>query len=220
MTELLLASAALLTGALFLTLQRKVDSAFQFAVTGDEDMKIAGDSFPPAPAEDPAEAETRRFLRHKSVGNIERARDLGKAYAGFILKAAEEAPLGKAREFGQLEIHHQLVLCSYVVNRVIAERSPDSILAQTSLRVFYDEVERASNILYTHISDPAAFSLYTLWERSRSNDESEVGRIYAKLCGLDGNQKAITDGTRLNEDFTSACLEEMDRAAYIDVHNS
>jgi hypothetical protein len=126
----------------------------------------------------------------------------------------KNSPLGTPADCGQMEIHHQLVLCSYVVNRVIAERSPDSILAQTSLRVFYDEVERESTVMYTHISDPAAFSLYTLWERSRSRDEEEIGRIYAKLCGLDADCKTIGDGNALHRWFTAVCTQYIENTAY------
>jgi hypothetical protein len=187
------------------------------SVGGDEDMKIAGDSFSPLPAEDPAETEARRFLRQKSVGNIEKARELGKLYAREIVNVPQSSPLGTAADCGQMEFHHQLVLCSYVVNRVIAEHSPDSILAQTSLRVFYDEVERASAVMYTHISDPAAFSLYTLWERSRGHDEDEIGRIYAKLCGLEGDAKAISNGNALYGWFTAVCAQFMENTAYTEV---
>jgi hypothetical protein len=184
---------------------------------GDEDMKIVGDSFSPLPAEDPAETEARRFLKQKSVGNIEKARELGKLYARAVVDMTKNSPLGAAADCGQMEIHHQLVLCSYVVNRVVAEHSPDSILAQTSLRVFYDEVERASTVMYAHISDPAAFSLYTLWERSRNRDEDEIGRIYAKLCGLEGNCKTIQDGNALHRWFIAVCTQYIENTAYVEV---
>jgi hypothetical protein len=188
-----------------------------FSSGGDEDMKIVGDSFSPLPAEDPAETEARRFLKQKSVGNIEKARELGKIYAQAVVDMTKNSPLDSAADGGQMEFHHQLVLCSYVVNRVIAERSPHSILAQTSLRVFYDEVERASTVMYTHVSDPAALSLYTLWERSRSRDEDEIGRIYAKLCGQEGNCKTIQDGNALSRWFYGVCTQYIENTAYTEV---
>jgi len=180
----------------------------------DDDMKIVGERIRPhLDDEDPAEAEARLFLRHREAGNIEKARELGRRYAHAILESGER-PAGSQSE---MESHQQLLLCSFLVNRVIGENSPDSILAQTSLHVFYDEVAAGSTSMSKHVSDLAAFSLYTLWERSRDKDESELGRIYAKLCEKGGSRKVIKDGNALSKRFYKLCLEMMEDMDYIPV---
>lgn len=184
---------------------------------GDEDMKIAGDSFSRPPAEDPAEAEARHFLKEKDSGNIEKARALGKSYAASLQEAVKEYPRRSALPPTQLEYHHQLLLCSYIVNRVIAEFSPNSILAQTSLQVFYQEIEQNAPELYKHISDPAAFSLYILCDRSSKRNDSEIGNIYAQLCNREGDPETIGEGNHLFRWFYDACAETMKYAAYSEV---
>jgi hypothetical protein len=156
-------------------------------------------------------------LRQKEVGNIEKARALGKAYAEALLEAAYSPKFGADTSRSQLEFHHQLVLCSYIVGSVIGVRSPDPLLAQTSLQRFYHEVQNASEELYKHISDPAAFSLYILWERSHSHDTGELGRIYARLCGREGDGAVEIAGSELYRQFRAFCEEKIDRAGYAEI---
>jgi len=178
----------------------------------DGDMKIAGANYKKTAAEDPAETEAKLFLRHRETGNIEKARALGKKYAYAIMEAA---PPVSPDNSSQVEYCQQIVLCAFLVTRVIVENSPDTIIAQTGIHAFYDELNSQSADLYQNTGDLAAFSLYTLWERSRTKDMDELGRIYAKLCGMEGDARAIAEGNALGRRFYAACLEMMANTRYI-----
>ena len=182
------------------------------ADSNDEDMKVVGGSFPSRKAEDPAEAVARQFLRQKKSGNIEKARTLGSAFAQMLLQFAQSPE--ENREKSMLEIHHRLLLCAYIVNRVIGEQAPDPLLAQTSLQVFYRDIEEESSSLYKNINDLAAFSLYMLWERSGSRDTGEIGRIYARLCNREGEIAVENEGNALYSRFHGACAEAIKSADY------
>jgi hypothetical protein len=184
-----------------------------FAVTeNDDDMKIVGGGSISDPTpEDAAEAAAKQFLLHKSTGNIDKARTLGIDYAHTILEFANKTP---CPELTESEIHHQILLCSYVVNRVIADKSPDSILAQTTLNVFYDEIEASSLELHRHINDTAAFSLYILSDRSGEGDSAEIGEIYAGLCGFEKDQDKMKAGSQVFESFYRVCADMMQNARY------
>lgn len=178
----------------------------------DDDIKIAPASFAGnRPAVDSGEEAARQFLEQKECGNIDKARALGKAYAGDVI-GVESAP---QQERTQRELHHQIVLYSYIVNRVIAEHSPNSIVAQTCLNVFYSEIEAASEELRKHVSDMAAFSLYVLCERSPNRGDDEMGLIYAELCDFDGNQDKINDGNAFYQRVYKLCAEKIAAAEFV-----
>lgn len=183
-------------------------------VVGDEDIKIASGSFSSAPAlEDSAEVAAKEFLRQKDAGNIDKARQLGKLFADSMFDFGHGPLFQTTPERTQRELHHQLLLYAYVVNRVIAEQSPNSILAQTTLNVFYSEIEAASPELHAHVSDMAAFSLYILCER-KNREDCYIGKIYAGLCDFGDRQDIIDQGNRFYCDAYNFCTEMMRRTDY------
>lgn len=182
----------------------------------DDDIKIAPSSFAGSrPVVDSGEEAAQQFLEQKECGNIDKARELGKFYAGAIIDidAGPVAPSDKPR--AQRELHHQLLLYSYIVNRVIAEYSPNSIVAQACLNVFYSEIEAASAELSKHVSDMAAFSLYVLCERSHHRSDDEIGLIYAELCDFDGNQDKINDGNAFYKRVYEFCRNKLESVGFI-----
>ena len=179
------------------------------AAEDDSDMKIAQDSFrPAAAAEDAAEKAAQEFLQQRDNGNIERARQLGKLFAGDLQQFGQSALRDvELRAVTQQEHHHQLLLCSYVINRVIAEHSPSQILAQTSSSMFYKQVESLSRELYQDISDTAAFSLYILNERLGSPED--IGHIYARLLGMENDLLLAQKGNHLYSMLYQNCRERI-----------
>lgn len=182
----------------------------------DDDIKIATGSFTgKSGVVDSGEEAARQFLEQKECGNIDKARELGKFYADAIIRieSGPVAPGEKPRT--QRELHHQVLLYSYIVNRVIAERSPNSMVAQACLNVFYSEIEAASAELSKHVSDMAAFSLYILCERSRTRSDDEIGAIYAELCDFDGDQEKINDGDAFYKRVYKFCTDKLDSVEFI-----
>ena len=195
--------------------------SLMFAVAGeDADMKIAPKSFSSAPKDDAgATDEAEEYLRQKSVGNIERARALGERYAALVMAEANKNLSRRPAELAEeLRTHHRLLLLTYVVNRAVAELSPNSILAQTTLNIFYSELEkRAPQLLSKYIQDMGSYSLYVLCERSHRSSEDEIGKIYARLCADKDNPLLIGEGNRHYREYYAACKELHDQTQYLPV---
>lgn len=188
-----------------------------FAVTGDDaDMKIASGSFSKPPPEDTTEEEVRLYLEHKRLGNVEKARRLGSLYAEALLRHANELFPEDAdpADTPDNRAHHQLLLHSYVINKVIAEYSPNSILAQTTLNCFYEELEAASEKIAAHVKDMAGLSLYILYERTEEKKEDEFGRIYARLCVGEDEEDVAAEGNELYRRTYRASKELFDSVQY------
>jgi len=206
-------AALVAASLLFFAVRPVIRPTFLFAGI-DEDIKIAGENFgSPEPAADAAELAAREFLRQKENGNIDRAHKLGESFAQSLWDLAQGIIMDNDSGLTQQEIHHRLLLCSYVVNRVIAQLLPNSIVAQTALGRFYSEVENRSNVLHRHVSDTAAFSLYILNERSGDNDY-EIGKIYSKLIGREDNPTAIRQGNEMYASFYDVCKNLIDKVQF------
>ena len=180
----------------------------------DDDIKIAGTHTGGGTQPDAGELAAQDFLAQKRNGNIDRARGLGEAFAKTLWGLAQDLIMDDESVFTQQEIHHRLLLCSYSVNRVIANHSPNSIVAQTILSRFYAEVEDQSIVLHRHISDTAAFSLYILNERSGHGGDDAVGRIYAKLTGHENDPESILAGREVYESFSAGCKALLDQVIF------
>ncbi|WRS28227.1 hypothetical protein U6B65_03605 [Oscillospiraceae bacterium MB08-C2-2] len=208
----LLLLLALLSSLAFFANQRK-GSPLMFAVAGDEDIKIAPESFSsPFPREDTAERAARQYMRQRETGNIDKARKLGATFAKGIL---EGTIISRDAELDAPDYTQQVLLYSYVVNLVIQHRSPNSILSQTALNVFYEILEESSKELYAIISDMASFSFYILCERTHASSEECVGDVFAKLASRPGEEFYIERGNSLYQRFYKYCLKELEQVDYI-----
>ena len=199
---------------LFFAAQQKKSPALCI-VAGDEDIKIVGGDASPPPVLDAAELAAREFLRQKENGNVDRAHALGESFAQLLWTLAQGIIMDTDSKLTQQEIHHRLLLCSYVVNRVIGQFSPNSIVAQTALRRFYSEIEGCSNVLHRHVSDTAAFSLYILNDRS-GGGSYEIGEIYAKLIGHEDDPDSISQGSDVYTAFYNSCKNIIDGVQFSD----
>ena len=204
---------------MFLTLSAGTPwKSLMLAATGeDADMKIAPENFSAGPLEETGlQDEAEDYLRQKSAGNIELARSLGERYADLLIAyAGKNFDPWPTELAGGLQAHHRLLLLTYVVNRAVAELSPNSILAQTTLNVFYSELEEKAPQLDKYIRDMASYSLYVLCERSQSCSDDEIGRIYARLCADKDNPALIDEGSRHYREFYSTCKELHRQARYV-----
>ena len=183
---------------------------------GDADMKIAPKSFSRAADDDRfSDADLQEYMRHKSSGNIDLARGLGERYAALLIEEARQNFEPWPEELAQsLRAHQRLLMFSYVVSHVTAELCPSSILAQTTLNVFYDQIEQKAPQLDKYIRDMASYSLYVLCDRSSACLDGEVGKIYARLCGDKDNQRLIGEGAHYYRVYSQACQQLMRQTDY------
>jgi len=184
----------------------------------DSDMKIAPDSFSAGLVDEAAaDSEAEDFLRQKSAGNIRLARDLGERFAALLIaEAGENFDPWPTELAGELQAHHRLLLLTYVVNRVVSERSPSSILAQTTLNVFYSNLEEKAPHLDKYIRDMASYSLYVLHDRSQGSTD-EIGKIFAHLCADKDNPGLIGQGNRYYQEYYTVCIELYQQTRYAEV---
>jgi len=183
---------------------------FAFAMAGDEDMKIVTGGFHGFHKDEElenaeAEVEANAYMRHKNNGNIEKARALGRQFAAELCGLAKTISEPQSCDDALMRLHNKLLLFYYVINRVISDLSLNSILAQTTLNVFYAELESTAPELYGHVRDMAAFSFYILCERSETCNEYEIGKVYARLCGGKDQISVSREGVRLYREYYSVC---------------
>ena len=177
-------------------------------LAADEDIKIAPDSMselfaPVDTAQDAADA----FVQQRSNGNIARARRLGKKLARALPHS-----IAKCKQLPQTpQVLRQVqLLYTYLVFTTIQEQSPNSILAQTALRVYQQAVQAASAEAYDAAVDSAGFTLYRLAQRRGE----APGSVFAELCGHPDDARLTEAGQALYRRYQEHCITLCGRAGY------
>ncbi|MBE6907093.1 MAG: hypothetical protein E7476_12565 [Ruminococcaceae bacterium] len=180
----------------------------------DSDMKIAPERI--SEVFDTSEGAANAFVREKSNGNMDKARKLGQQFAAELTVPSKGATLFGVGVFdNDNTMAQRKVLFAYVVNRVVEDMAPNSIVAQSVLSSFYESVRQQSAELYDLINDSAAFSLYMLARRSAPEKSEAVGRVFAQLCDKEGNPVFIRYGAELTDYFMMYCTQIMLRMQLI-----
>lgn len=171
----------------------------------DSDMKIMSGKV--SKQFDLAEGAATAFNRERANGNLERARTLGRKFAADLFENDGKALFGVGAFDDEKTIIQRRVLFAYVVNRVIEDLAPNSIVAQSALSVFYDTLQKASEQYYQESTDAAAFSQYILAVRSTSDDPCAIGNVFARLCGRGADKVFVKYGCELADFFTLYCTQ-------------
>lgn len=180
----------------------------------DSDMKIAPDRI--SEVFDMSEGAANAFVREKSNGNMDKARKLGQQFAAELIAPSKGATLFGVGAFdNDSTMAQRKVLFAYVVNRVVEDMAPNSIVAQSILSSFYESVRQQSEKLYDLINDTAAFSLYILSHRSTPEKSEAVGRVFAQLCNKEEDPVFIRYGAELTDYFMMYCTQIMLRMQLI-----
>ena len=94
----------------------------------DSDIKIVPDK--PSKVFDMSEGAAYAFIREKTNGNMEKARALGKRFAGELTAGRTGvAQFGVGAFDDQDTLAQRNVLFAFIVGRVIEEMAPNSIVA-------------------------------------------------------------------------------------------
>ena len=98
----------------------------------DSDIKIVPDK--PSKVFDMSEGAAYAFIREKTNGNMEKARALGKRFAGELTAGRTGvAQFGVGAFDDQDTLAQRNVLFAFIVGRVIEEMAPNSIVAQSAM---------------------------------------------------------------------------------------
>lgn len=127
--------------------------------------------------------------RQTILGNLQKAKALGKAIADFFPEAAEREELwnmAKCCNVTELDrsIKNQAIILSvfaaeYYLNISLA----DPILSTSALTTLYDNLTAEIPELYNELLSSTAFSFYYMNVDRKAADVSVVGKTFAMLCG-------------------------------------
>lgn len=174
----------------------------------DSDMKIAED-LGSIIAVDQNKRDTDEmaniFVRQKEIGNIDKARHLGEIYGNRLLNCKTAANSEKLHDEEPLVREHRKILFSYAICRVARDLSPNSILANTAIAVFYDCL-RDNEEVYNIVNNTAAISLYMLTGR---RNRPTVGHVFAQLCQHEDNAKYIELGNTLFDYYSKFAKKQL-----------
>ncbi len=173
----------------------------------DSDMKIL--SGRPSQKFDTGEGAATAFTREKANGNLEKARRLGAKFAEDLLRnGSSKALFGVGAFDDDTTITQRRVMFAYVVNQVIGDTAPNSMVGQSALSAFYEEARNQSQEIYEQINDSAAFSQYLLAARYQPEDPCAIGKVFSRLCGRENEALFVEYGCELADFFTRYCARE------------
>lgn len=153
------------------------------------------------------------FIRQRSLGNIERAKRLGRLYVEDLLDCVWTKP-PTVLSHDVFELQLELLFC-YAVHRVMEDHSPNTLLSNTALSSFYEGLEDAAPELFEEISSNAAFTVYIYLHRGNEESTEAIGKAFAKLCGAaeDEDCAALGEGAYLR--YLSGCVQRIIEVGYI-----
>lgn len=172
----------------------------------DSDMKIVPND--PSELFDSSEGAANAFLRETQNGNMEKARTLGAQFAGELTGERKGIVSFGVGDFDDdTTLLQRKVMFAYVVNQVLEELAPTSIVAQSAISAFQMAIRRDGPELYDPITDSAVISQYILAVRTMPDDKSAVGKVFARLCGRGEDPLFVRYGCELASYFTMYCTQ-------------
>lgn len=150
----------------------------------DSDVKIFNDKGKSEENFDEV-AVIAEMTKHRSNGNSEKAKKLGKHLADIFV---DETKMIKdlEKEVGSLEFDSDIVyqikvLLAFTAEYCINHSLPSALLSNTAVNKMYDTVSKNAYEFYDRLDDAAEYSLYYLAVR-KENVAEEIGKSFAMLC--------------------------------------
>lgn len=134
--------------------------------------------------------------RQVILGNLQKAKALGKSIADFFPEAAKKEELwnmAKCCNVTELDrnIKDQAIILSVFAAEYYLNISlPDTILSTSALTTLYDTLIADLPELYNDLLSSTAFSFYYMNVDRKAADPAIVGETFAMLCG-DKNSEAL-----------------------------
>ena len=137
---------------------------------------------------------------HRSNGNIEKAKQLGKRLAtltpsfdsdGLIVNFKDILP----QKYLSQDILYQIkVLLVFAAEALLQIEIPVQVLATTSLNALHDSLRENSPGFHKNISDGAAFTFYYLAMKKDGNISQNIGEAFAMLCSVKNKEGFVEAG--------------------------
>ena len=133
-------------------------------------------------------------------GNLQKARDLGKAIAQSFREAAEKKELlNMSVDCGIKELTRDIkdqaiILSVFTAEYALNHYLTDSILSTTAISQLYDTLTADSSELYNNLLASTAFSFYYMNTDVKNIDTEIIGKTFAVLCDDDYNESLFCYG--------------------------
>ena len=172
--------------------------------TDDSDMKIVGTAKIKV---DESDAEARLYAHERDNGNLEKAHDIGKAFADALL--SEGGFAFEKNSASDFEAKNRSILFAFTTDRVLDTFMPNHFIARSAQNEFFDEIRRRNIGLYESISRSGAFSMYLLCKRSGDGRYIGIGKVFAGVVRRPEDEKAEKTGEELYQKYFNYCIEHI-----------
>lgn len=172
--------------------------------TDDSDMKIVGTAKIKV---DESDAEARLYAHERDNGNLEKAHDIGKAFADALL--SEGGFAFEKNSASDFEARNRSILFAFTTDRVLDTFMPNHFIARSAQNEFFDEIRRRNIGLYESISRSGAFSMYLLCKRSGDGRYIGIGKVFAGVVRRPEDEQAERAGEELYQKYFNYCIEHI-----------
>lgn len=178
-----------------------------FASFDDSDIKIAGDK--PSQQifkdnQEPQEDIAQLLHNERENGNLDKARELGKRVAvdlyNFSVNSGEYSK----------EIKQEMkVLYAFVIDYVLNNYLPNSIVSQTALSEYMTTLKNIDEDFYDHIQVSGSYSVYVLKSRKDIDLADKIGKSFAKVVDFDDDPSWVNIGSQLYNNWLAGLTEKI-----------
>ncbi len=127
-------------------------------------------------------------------GNLQKAKNLGKAIGDSFPEAARKKELVNMAESCGVEITRtikdQAIILSVFTAEYCLDRAMPSILSTTATSMLYDTLIENAPALYNELLSSTAFSFYYMNLKGNEVNADDIGVTFSMLCG-DKNSSAL-----------------------------
>ena len=172
--------------------------------TDDSDMKIVGKRLQPI---DESDMEAKLYNHERENGNLEKAHEIGKYFAGALMK--KDGCAYEKNRASDFEARNRSILFAFTADRVLSTFMPNHIIARSAQNEFFDEIRKGDIGLYESVSRSGAFSMYLLCKRRGDGRYSGIGRVYADVLRKPENEETVAFGDELYAKYFDFCIEHI-----------
>ena len=143
------------------------------------------------------------MTKHRSNGNIEKAKNLGKHLAEIFVDEPHllsnlENEVGPLRHDDGF-MYQVKVLLVFTAEYCINHCLPSPLLSNTAVNAMYDTVKKKAFEFYDRLDDAAEYSFYYLAVRKGVDIPANIGVSFAMLCGNEKSEDSAKLGTKIFE---------------------